>query len=261
VDATIGIQNQLGRKQAMACPCCGASITLGVSECSCGARFVGKPLDEAPLKVQRLGPAMTSVLLLAIVVGVSLAFTKWLAFAAVAVLWSSWRAVKLARRNPEWYGGYRTAAATLGVTILASGILGAYGVSRIPRALDNRRIRQIAATQALCYHVKVLLEDYKHTYGSYPKNAQEYEKAIGEALPMDYWEQSIKYQSYTDAIADGTNPASLGRTGLPFNNFELRSAGPDGKLGTDDDVIMVDGIFFPNSEVKKQPAARISADR
>jgi hypothetical protein len=245
----------------MDCPCCGVSITLGVPQCKCGARFVGAPLDETPLKVQRLGPAMVSVVSLAIVVGISLAFTKWLAFAAVMVIWSSWRAVKLARKNPEWYGGYRTATATLTVTIIASAVLGAYGMSRIPIALENRRIRQIAATQALCYHVKVLLEDYKRTYRSYPKNAQEYEKAIGESLPMDYWEQSIKYQSYTDAIADGTNPASLGRTGLPFNNFELRSAGPDGKLGTDDDVIMVDGIFFQNSEVKKQPAVRISADR
>jgi hypothetical protein len=261
VDATIGIQNQLERKQAMACPCCGASITLGVSECSCGARFVGKPLDEVPLKVQRLGPAMMSVLLLAIVVGVSLAFTKWLAFAAVAVLWSSWRAVRLARRDPEWYGGYRTAAATLSVTILASGILGAYGVSHIPRALDDRRIRQIAATQAAMYHVANELEDYKRAFGSYPRNTQELRKVNGESLPADYWEQSIKYQSYTEAIADGTNPSSLSRIGLPFNNFELRSAGPDGKLGTDDDVIMRDGIFFPNSEVKKQPAVRISADR
>jgi len=147
------------------------------------------------------------------------------------------------------------------VTILASTILGAYGISHIPIALENRRTRQIAATQALCYHVQILLEEYKRTYGSFPRNAQEYEKAIGKSLPMDYWEHSIKYQSYTDAIAEGTNPSSLGRTGLPSNNFELRSAGPDGKLGTDDDVIMRDGIFFTNSEVKKQPAGRISADR
>ena len=236
----------------MDCPCCGSSITLGVLECSCGARFVGAPLDETPLKVQRLGPAMTSVVLLALVVAVSLAFTKWLAFAAVVVIWSSWRAVKLARRNSEWYGGYRTAAATLTVTILAGAILGAYGLSRIPIALDNRRTRQIAATQALCYHVKGLLESYKQIHNQYPKNAQEYEKAMGEALPLDYWDKSIKYQGYTVAIAEGTNPSSLARAGLPPVNFELRSAGPDGKLGTTDDVIMVDGIFYANSEVKSR---------
>ena len=252
MEATIGIQNQINTGQAMDCPCCGVSITLGVLECGCGARFVGTPLDETPLKVQRLGPAMTSVLLLALVVGVSLAFTKWLALSAVVVIWSSWRAVKLARRNPEWYGGYRTAAATLTVTILAGVILGAYGVSRIPLAIDNWRTRQIAATQALCYHVKGLLEEYKRVHNSYPKNAQEYEKAVGESLPLDYWDKSIKYQGYTEAIAEGTNPSSLLRTGLPPANFELRSAGADGKLGTADDVIMVDGIFYANSEVKSR---------
>ena len=236
----------------MACPCCGKSITLGVRECSCGARFVGEPLDEAPLQVQRLGPAMTSALLLAVVIGVSLAFTKWLSFGAIVVLWSSWRALKLARREPDWYGGYRTAAATLTITVLASAVLGAYAVAHIPRAIDNWRTRQIAATQALCYHVKILLEDYKRIHNSYPKNAQEYEKALGESLPLDYWEKSIKYQSYTEAIAEGTNPSSLQRTGLPPVNFELRSAGPDGKLGTADDVIMVDGIFYANSEVKSR---------
>lgn len=257
MDATIGIQNHLGRKQNMACPCCGASITLGVRDCSCGARFVGEPLDEAPLKVQRLGPAMTSVLLLAILVGVSLAFTPWLSFAAVVVLWSSWRAVKLARRNPEWYGGYRTAVTTLSVTILGSAILGAFAISRIPRVLNNWHTGQIAATHAAIYHAANQLEDYKQARGSYPKNTQEFAKVTGESLPADYWERSIKYQSRTDHIADG----SLEITGIQFVNFELRSAGPDGKLATDDDVIMRDGIFFTNSEVTKQPAVRISADR
>ena len=258
MDATIGIQNHPGKKQDMACPCCGVSITLGVRDCSCGARFVGEPLDEAPLKVQRLGPAMTSALLLAILIGVSLAFTPWLAFGAVVVLWSSWRAVKLARRKPEWYGGYRTAAATLSVTILGSAILGVFGISRIPRVLDNWRTSEIAATQAAIYHAANQLEDYKQARGSYPKNTQEFARVVGQSLPSDYWERSIKYQSRTDQIADG----SLEMTGIQFVNFELRSAGPDGKLATDDDVIMRDGIFFTNSEVTKQPAAvRISADR
>jgi len=256
VDATIGIQNHSDNKRRMACPCCGVGITLGVRECSCGARFVGEPLDEAPLKVQRLGPAMTSVLLLAIVTGVSLAFTKWLAFGAVVVLWSSWRAIKLARREPGWYGGYRTALSTLTVTVLASAILGAYAIAHIPRALDNWRARQLAATQAAMYEYANELEDYKRTYHSYPKNTQELTKVIGQSLPADYWEHSIKYQPINDQIAD----RSLEITGIQFINFELRSAGPDGRLGTGDDVIMRDGIFVTNSEVKK-PTGRISADR
>jgi hypothetical protein len=70
----------------MACPCCGASITRGVRVRLRGAVRC-EPLDEAPLKVQRLGP-VNSVLLLPILVSASLAFTPWLAFGAVVVLWS-----------------------------------------------------------------------------------------------------------------------------------------------------------------------------
>ena len=98
------------------------------------------------------------------------------------------------------------------------------------------------------------LEEYKRAFGSYPKDAQEFKKAIGESLPSDYWEQSLKYQSKIGDIAE--QKESIERTGLPLNHFELRSAGPDGIIGTDDDIIMRDGIFFTNSEVKKLTAVQ-----
>ena len=136
----------------MLCPCCGGNLFRSSQECGCGARFVGEPLDETPLKVQRLGPAMTSVALLALVVVAALVATKWLAFAAVLVIWSAWRAVRLARRDAEWYGGYKTAATTLTVTIMGGAVLAAYGIAHIPKALENYKTRQIAATQSVMYH-------------------------------------------------------------------------------------------------------------
>lgn len=236
----------------MLCPCCGATILRVASECGCGARFVGEPLDETPIKVLRLGPAMTAVALLMLVVVAALVATKWLAFAAVLVIWAAWRAVRLARRDPQWYGGYKTATATLAVTIAASATLAAYGIAHIPQAWDNYWLRQTAATQSTMHHVASLLEEYKRINGAYPKDAQEYKKVTGESLPADYWERSVKYQSYPGAIAD----RSIRTTVVAFNNFELRSAGPDGIEGTDDDIIMRDGIFFTNAELKKQPVAQ-----
>jgi len=235
----------------MLCPCCGENLFRSTQECGCGARFVGEPLDETPIKVQRLGPAMTSVALLALVVVSALVATKWLAFAAVLVIWSAWRAVRLARNDPEWYGGYRTAVATLALTLMASAGLASYGIAHIPQALENYKTRQIAATQSAMYHLANSLEEYKRTigFGSYPKDSQEFKRATGESLPVDYWDQTVKYQTTPVATADRT----IGETNrIPFSSFELRSAGPDGILGTDDDIIMRDGIFFTNSEVKKQ---------
>ena len=192
---------------------------------------------------------MISVGLLAVVVAASLVATKWLAFAAVLVIWSAWRAMRLAKQDAEWYGGYKTAAATLSLTIAGSLALATYGVAHVPQAFENYHIRQIAATRASMYHVASQLEDYKRTVGrgSYP-NTQEYKKAVGESLPMDYWDSSMKYQPRNGAYAD----SAIAITGIEASNFELRSAGPDGIVGTDDDIIMRDGIFYTNSEIKKQ---------
>jgi hypothetical protein len=241
----------------MLCPCCGKEITLSARECGCGARFVGQPLDEAPIKVKRFGPIATALLLMITVAGAILILTKWMAVAITAIIWASWRAAKLARREPDWYGGYRTAMASLVIAIVGGTIAGGYAVTRIPKYFDDLETRRIAATHSAMYHAASLLEEYKRASGSYPRNLQEFKKVVGETIPQDYWNKSIKYQGYTGAIADG----SIIRTGLQFSNFELRSAGPDEKEGTDDDIVMRDGAFFTSAEIKKQPIVRNSSDR
>ncbi len=251
VSSKVGIE-KVNSTSAMPCPCCGENILLTSMNCKCGARFVGAPLDETPLKVQRLGPALTSLSLLALVVCAGLVATKWFAFAGVIVIWSAWRAVRLAKHNPEWYGGYKIAAATLTIAMAAGAGLATYGLAHIPKALDNFHTRRVAATQSAMYHYYGALEEYKSRFGSFPKNAQDFGRLTGVSLPADDWDRGIKYQSYTDAIADRL----IGVNGVPFSNFELRSAGPDGILGNDDDVVMRDGLFFNNSEVKKLPTTQ-----
>ena len=154
-------------------------------------------------------------------------------------------------RDPEWYGGLKTARATLIATIVASVGLATYGISYLPRAIDNYGTRHVAATEAAMYHAWNSLEEYKRKFGSYP---QELRKAVGESLPSDYWEQSLRYQSKIGDIAE--QKESIERTGLVLNHFELRSAGPDGIIGTDDDIIMRDGIFYTNSDLKKQTSVQ-----
>jgi hypothetical protein len=261
VSLRLGIEEKSTNTQEMLCPCCGRSILRREQQCGCGARFVGEPLDEIPIKVQRLGPAMTSIALLALVVTAALVATKWLAFAAVVVMWSAWRAVRLARRDSEWYGGYKTAVVTLAITIAGSAALAAYGVAHIPQAFENYRLRQVAATHASMYHVANQLEEYRRTVGNgaYPSSTQEFKKAIGEALPADYWDHSIKYQSYNGVYADSSmGTTSLGTTLFSAINFELRSAGPDGIVGTDDDIVMRDGIILINSSLKNHSALQQS---
>ena len=245
----LAVQEKPLDTQAMLCPCCGGPVARRTIECVCGGRFVGEPLDESPIKVQRLGPAMTSIALFALVIAASLIVTKWFALASVFVIWSAARALKLAKQDSDWYGGYKTSLVTLSVTLAGGLAMATYGIAHIPKALENYRTRQIAATQASMHHIAGLLEDFRVNvnHGAYP-SAQQFKVVIGGSLPTDYWESSIKYEPRTDPVAD----KDLGITMLSNTSFELRSAGPDGIVDTDDDIIMRDGIFFTNAELKKK---------
>src|SRR5215216_529516 len=124
------MSNKPRSNQFMLCPCCGKRIALGASDCCCGARFIGEPLDDEPIKVKRFGPVATALLLMVIVACAILTITKWAAFAIALIIWLSWRAMKLARRSPDWYGGYRTGMAALVIAIICGALAGGYGVTR-----------------------------------------------------------------------------------------------------------------------------------
>lgn len=243
----------------MMCPCCGTDIKIGIEACACGARFVGVPLDEKPAKIRHYGPAVTALLLFGLAIALTAIVTKWLAPLALVPAWLAWRAMRLEKRDPEGYGGRRVATVTLVLAVAGVAGMATYAVSRIPYALENHRIRRAAATEAAMHHVAAILEEYKATTGSYPKNTDDLKKLLSEAMPADYWEKTIRYRSETELVAEGNRPDAFAK--VSYTKFELRSAGPDGIDGTDDDIIMRDGVFFTNAELKKLPAARTSSDR
>jgi hypothetical protein len=229
----------------MLCPCCGDKIALEARECGCGARFVGEPLSQ-PFKIRRYEPMLTALFLLIITASGIYYISRWAAVGSALSLWAALRAVRITGRDREAYGGYRAAVAMLVVTSVGGAVAAAYGINRFSHYLEVRRMRQVAATQAAMYHTASFLESYKRTYGSYPRNEEEIKKVSGEPLPQDNWEQAIRYQSYTEALADG----SIRINGISFSTFELRSPGPDGKEGTEDDIIMRNGLFLSASQAK-----------
>jgi len=247
----------------MLCPCCGSKMAVTASECDCGARMVGAPLDDTPIRVRRFGPTMASVAILLGVAASSLIFTYWLAIGGALALIQSWRATKLAHRQRDLYGGYRTAISVFVITAATLLGLAAYGITRIPRVFEKQQMRLDAATQNAFFHWANLLQDYKARNGSFPDNIQAFKKELGEALPTDYWGKPIRYQSLSGAIAAANVNALSGRRGaiLNFDNFEIRSAGPDGKMGTADDIVMRDGVIITSPDVVKQPILPDQFDR
>ena len=260
MNSNFGIETQTAAKQ-MLCPCCGAEIALGIAACDCGARFVGRPFDETPVKIRRFGPAATSALLLLVAVGLTAIATKWLAPLAIVPAWFAWRAVRLEKSDPDGYGGRRVAVATLTLAIIGGLGMATYGISYIPRAVENYRVRRAAATEATMHHVAAILEEYKAANGGYPEDMAAFKKLMNGEVPADYWEKMIHYQSYLEPLARIEGPRMSGKPPIQYSTFELRSAGADGIEGTDDDIIMRDGVFYTSAEIKKLPAVRTSSDR
>jgi hypothetical protein len=244
----------------MLCPCCGFEMRLGERDCNCGARIVGEPLDDARLKVRSYGPAMVAFGSL-LAVGLGFLISLWAAVALVITAWLSLRAMRLSRRDPDWFGGYRSSLASLLIALVVGGVLSVYGIAHIPLALDKRRIRREAATRSTMFQMYRLLEEYKAKYGgSYPADLEAIRKIMPSASAADSWEKNLVLRSYTEAVAEA--PGRNGRLKvISLNNFELRSAGPDGKIGTADDIVMVDGVFLTGAEVARQPPAKDSLGR
>lgn len=239
----------------MLCPCCGADMVVGTRECSCGARFVGEPCEPPEVELQRFGPAIVSVILFFLTVSLSF-ISLWAASGAVLVAVSARRAIRLIRAHPERYGGYRVATSVLTVTLVGGSLIGGYGFSRIPRLLEKRRIRATAATAATFYEISNLVESHRRKTGSYPSSGEVLRRFAGRPLPKDYWDRLISYET-TAEISD----ARKGGGGIQFNNFELRSPGPDGELDTQDDIVMRDGVLYSNAEAMASAAGKISGNR
>jgi hypothetical protein len=239
----------------MLCPCCGTEIQLDVRECNCGARFVGQPLDEKPVTIQGYGAVMNALGLLALVTVATLVLTKFFALGALLVVWSARRAMRLAKNQPERYGGFKVATATLLVTVVAGSVAAGFTISYIPRFMKNRKTRQDAATVASMRHLAALAEEYKQAHDSYPETKVLLEQFSKEPIPTDFWEQHIRYRGNPDKIASAPSTKRNGNkmpaAVLAISDFELRSNGPDGIADTADDIIMIDGIFYTFEESKK----------
>lgn len=243
----------------MLCPCCGYEMRLGARACRCGARIVGELALEPIAKVQRLGPATLALSLFVAVALAAAVWTLWAATAGLLVILSARRAVLLARRDREGYGGLGVATAVLVAASIGGATLAGYAIGRIPLALQKRQLAQEAATTSAFYELANALADYKAKNGYYPRNDETLKRFLGRSLPRDYWDQTISYEGRSDVAEAnlGNRRGRIPRVGsLQFDSFELKSLGPDGIAGSSDDIVMRDGVFYTSPEVIEKPLVR-----
>lgn len=117
------------------------------------------------------------------------------------------------------------------VVVIILGILAALVIPRITGRVDEAKIE---ATKVQLKAIKDALEQYKLDNGFYPTTEQGLRALVEkpttppvpprwrqylDKVPKDAWDRDFIYMS-----------PGIGRP------FELRSAGPDGKEGTEDDI-------------------------
>ena len=154
-----------------------------------------------------------------------------------AGIWLARRALRLIKSDAASFGGSRIARTSYVLSISTLIVFSVVTVSSIPRWIAKERAQRIATTRALMYrlHAQALQKYYKE-YGAYPRELADLSLVNAEETPQaDYWEHSFEYNPISVIASKGA--------GAPWTNYTLTSPGPDGKPGTKDDIIMVDGVI------------------
>jgi hypothetical protein len=224
----------------MVCPCCGSEMAADGLSCSCGARVVGPPLPEPEYIVPKLGRPI--VALTFAVVSLPAFFWKWLLVLAFTGLILGRSAYKQIKSDPLRFGGRRITITAITVSFLVLSSVSIYVVVGIPKYLRYRAESQRAATRAKMYRLAIALHEYKDKYGTYPSNF--YRLQLEKDSPLDvsdHWENKLEYQTTTELASD--SKSEVNQSPMVFNQYQIVSPGPDGKMGTEDDLVMHDDII------------------
>jgi hypothetical protein len=157
---------------------------------------------------------------------------------SLAGIWLARRALRLIKSDSASFGGIKVARASYCLSIGLLVVFSAVSVSSIPRAIANRSAKRLAATHALMYelHSRGLQRYYKE-YGNYPGELGDLSRVNASGTPQsDYWERNFEYKPVAVIASKGS--------GISLSDYKLISSGPDGKFGTEDDIIMIDGVII-----------------
>lgn len=221
----------------MVCPCCGQKMSQENLSCNCGAKVVGPPLTEPDYFVPQVGRAVASITLA--VISIFAFIWKSLFILTLLSLYLAFTARKRALVDSRHFGGLRTATTALVLSSIIVASMFTYVGLGIPKYFQVQKEKQQAATRAKMYHLAASLYEYKIKHGAYPVSLEELRSETAETAELvDFWENKLKYKATAELVVD----AQVGK--LPFfNQYQLVSPGADGKLGTKDDLVMVDGII------------------
>lgn len=229
----------------MLCPCCGAQMAIDALSCNCGAKVIGPPLIEPENFIPQVGGSVTALVLA--IISIFAFIWKPLLILTLLALYLAFTARKRILSDPRHFGAYRTATSALILSIIILLGVSTYVALGIPKYIETEKEKQSAATRAKMYHLASALLDYKAQHGAYPASLDELKSVSKENLELvDFWENRLKYRATAELAAD--SQLGLNQPLPSFNQYQLVSPGADGVLGTNDDLVMKDGMILKSAK-------------
>jgi hypothetical protein len=206
---------------------------------------------------------------------------KWLALPlCFAVIWAGARASARIAREPSRYTGLRFAEAgfTLSV-VLAFGLTVLIGLS-IPERLRQRERGIEAAKNVEGYEAIKVLYEYRARFNSFPATAEDLQKLSDPDGSVARLMASMRSEAYEPQSAIAALPPAATKVRAPraanvpmrpvalrtaiggdvtgealsFTNYKLRLPGKDKTLGTQDDLMIRDGMIVPAPPLPPTPS-------
>jgi len=204
---------------------------------------------------------------------------KWVAIPlSIFVLWFGRKLHRSIVHSPDRFCGLRYArrgcVASAAVPLL---ILILIGVT-VPERLRARQLGIEAGLNAQAYRIDRALVEYREKFGGLPDNmsdlsrlpdaddslaaalrnldASTYRPSAELAAVPKQKPQTLRGAAIRNASIGGADEAITER--LSFTNYELLLPGPDKQLGTEDDLILRDGVVYKASEIPRRPGSTAS---
>ncbi|MBX7220951.1 MAG: hypothetical protein K1Y36_13455 [Blastocatellia bacterium] len=233
----------------MLCPCCGEPKDDRLTFCPCGAKAIGEPQTDTIAEIPKLGPAM--IALTFTLGGAACYFSKFFIVLSIVGMILGFRTWQRSRNFPARYGGQKMALASGVVSLVLVGTIVTMIGFDVPKWLRGRNERQLASTRVRMLEISIALQQYKEKHSALPAQLDDLRKEGFLTGPtLDYWESRLRYvpTGQLAAVGDGIK----GRPMVPaFTQYNLVSAGPDGTLGTKDDIIIDNHVFVPSVAARK----------
>ena len=213
---------------------------------------------------------------------------KWLALPlSLAVIWAGVRVSNRIAREPQRFTGLRLASAGFKLSVmLAFGLTVLIGLT-IPERLRQRERGIEAAKNVEGYEAIKVLYEYRARFNSFPATAEDLQKLPDPDGSVARLISTMRSEAYEPQSAIAALPppsttktrapraavnvplrpvalrtdigADVAGEALSFTNYKLRLPGKDKTLGTEDDLMIRDGVIIPAPPLPQTASSRAGA--